>query len=163
MPKFARIAGIVRLKSLRRGGGDPTHPIAPEEEDLTPPWGIEEGEPPQVEPPDIEDPPGVWPPLEGPDFPIFPVPPEGEEKPWEPGEVWPPIRPPGGGWQDRVPGSPGQPLPKKLFFACCRIPEYGWRWVVVDLNAIHRPEEGWKPRPEPQPPEREPKRILPQG
>jgi hypothetical protein len=145
MPKYARIAGIVRLKPVPRRG-EPQHPIAPEEEDATPPWGIEEGQGPEIEPPDVTDPPGIWPPLEGPDFPIFPVPPEGE---WEPGEVWPPIRPPG--------GAPGQPLPKQLFFACCRIPEYGWRWVVVDLNAMHRPEEGWKPRPEPHPPEREPK------
>jgi hypothetical protein len=155
MSKLARIVGLVRLKALT-GRGRPEHPIAPGEEDVTPPWGIEEGERPEVEPPDVTDPPGIWPPLEGPDFPIFPVPPDGE---WEPGEVWPPIRPPGGG------GAPDQGLPKQLFFACCRIPEYGWRWVVVDLNAMHRPErppghpdQGLPEHPEH--PEREPKRSL---
>lgn len=134
------------LRKARRHGWRPGRPdvgLPGEEEDQTPGWGLPEGEGPEVEPPDIPDPPGIWPPLEGPDFPIFPVPPGGEG-PWEPGEVWPPIRPPGGGERPErpsaPPGQPGQPLPKRLFFAACRIPEYGWRWVVVDLNAIHRPD-----------------------
>jgi hypothetical protein len=108
------------------------------------------------------DPPGVWPPLEGPSFPIFPVPPgegDGGEGPWEPGEIWPPIRPPLG---ELLPPTAGQPLPKNLCFAACYLTGYGWRWIVVDLNAIHRPEPpaggigGRPPNTRPLPP-REPK------
>lgn len=120
-----------------------------------PEWGLEEGEGPEVDPgepgighPLPPQPPGIWPPLEGPDFPIFPVPPGGDEHPWEPGEVWPPIRPPGGGVAPPIAGMPGQPgqgLPKQLFFALVYLTGYGFRWVVVDLNAIHRPERPDRP------------------
>lgn len=160
MARFARIVGFVRLRSVHRPGR-PGQGLPGEEEDLTPEWGVPEGEHhPEVEPPepeDLPDPPGVWPPLEGPDFPMFPIAPE--DGPWEPGQIWPPMRPPHG--SITPPGAaPGQPLPKRLFFAACRLPEYGWKWIVVDLNAIHRPDKpaggvgGRPPDTRPQPPER---------
>lgn len=136
MPLFMGI-----LRQVRRPGRPGRPDIGlPEEEDG-----------PEVQPPEgelPEDPPGVWPPLEGPDFPLFPVDPDegggegGGEGGFEPGEIWPPIRPPGGEKPSlpRPPVAPGQPLPKRLFFAACRIPGYGWRWVVVDLNKVHRPD-----------------------
>lgn len=93
-------------------------------------------EPPEDLGPLPPEPPGIWPPLEGPDFPLFPVPPDID---FEPGEIWPPIRPPGGE-RPSLPVKPGQGLPKRLFFALVYLQGYGLRWVVVDLNAIHRPE-----------------------
>jgi len=133
----------------------------------------------------LPDPPGIWPPLEGPDFPLFPVPPEDAED-WAPGEIWPPLRPPGGGGgagggeagqlpaapgrpplrpRPRPPETPGQPLPgeqpgqlpqggegepehpiaePRPFFACAYLPDYGWRWICVDLNEYHVPDD-WRP------------------
>jgi hypothetical protein len=122
----------------------PGHGLPWPERPIDPGWGVEEGELPEVEPPEPGEPghplppnpPGIWPPLDGagPSHPIFPV--EPDDGPWEPGEIWPPIRPPGGG---RLPTAPGQPLPKQLFWALVHLTGYGFRWVVVDLNAVHRP------------------------
>jgi hypothetical protein len=143
------VKGFLRIRRRRHRPGEPDIGLPDEEIDETPDWGLEEGERPEVEPP---SPPGIWPPLEGPSFPIFPVDPDegGGEGPWEPGEIWPPIRPPflGG---DRLPApAPGQPLPKRLVFVAVYIHKYGFRWVVCDLNAIHRPELPELPaRPEP--------------
>src|SRR5580693_5435842 len=143
---LARIVPVERPhlpEGWRPGGGPPD-------------WGLPEGERPEVEPPEPgepgyplpPDPPGIWPPLEGPDFPLFPVPPDGE---WEPGEIWPPIRPPGGEGEGPstggpgTGGTPGQPLPKRYFFALVYLTGYGFKWVVVDLNAMHRPERPDRP------------------
>jgi hypothetical protein len=133
------VRGFLRVVSRR---GRPEHPIAPEEGG-PPEWGIEEGEPPEVEPPEIDppDPPGVWPPLDAPAHPIYPVSPDDGS--WQPGEVWPPIRPP-------LPAPPpvaGQPLPKQLWWAAVYIKGHGVRWIVVDLNAIHRPDLPERPTP----------------
>lgn len=150
---FARITPVERPGFGHPGQGLPGEPGGP------PDWGLEEGagpdqglpgegvpERPHPRPP---QPPGIWPPLEGPSHPIYPIGPEdGGEHPWEPGEVWPPIRPPGGGVAPPIAGMPGQPgqgLPKQLFFALVYLTGYGFRWVVVDLNAIHRPERPDRP------------------
>ena len=65
------VRGFLRL-ARRPGRPD----LPPGEDILDPDYGLEEGEPPQVEPPD-EPPPGIWPgPTPG--HPIVPVPPAGE-------------------------------------------------------------------------------------
>jgi hypothetical protein len=131
------------LKVGRRGLGRPDQGLPGEEEDMTPGWGLPEGEGPEVEPPDIDPPPGVWP-GPSPGHPIVPIPPAGEG----PGHL--PSLPPGGIW----PRPPG-PV-EGLFLALCHIPGHGWKYVVIDPDAIVIPEPpaggvGGRPpgRPEP--------------
>lgn len=144
---LARIVPVSRPGWGSPGQGLPGEPGEP------PDWGIDEGEPPQVEPPEdgppprpMPSPPGIWPPLEGPSHPIYPIGPGDEhpdQGPWEPGEIWPPIRPPLG--SHRPPPAAGQPLPKQLAFAAIWLQGYGWRWCVVDLNAVHFPSRPTPP------------------
>jgi hypothetical protein len=122
-----RVKGFLRI--IGRRGHRPGQGLPPEEEDMTPGWGVEEGEPPQVEPPDIDPPPGVWP-GPSPGHPIHPVPPAGEgpghlpEIP--PGSIWP--RPPG-----PVSGH---------FIVLAHIPQYGWRYIVIDPDGWPEPPAG---------------------
>lgn len=166
---LARIAGYVRLRRVRRPGR-PDQGLPGEEEDMTPDWGLEEGEPPQVEPPEElpDPPPGIWPPLT-------------PEQPWRPIPEWPerpstgPVpSPPAGGVGGRPPerphpGEPDEELPPGTiwpplppgvhgkFLALVLIGGGGhgahYRYVVVDADA--RPPAGGiggRPpaRPEPQ-------------
>jgi hypothetical protein len=123
---FVRIRGGV-LRVGRRSWGKPGQGWPGEEEDMTPDWGLEEGERPEVEPPDIDPPPGIWP-GPTPENPIVPVPPGAEG----PGHL--PSLPPGGIW----PRPPG-PV-SGLFVALCHIPNYGWCHVIIDPDAIVIPE-----------------------
>ena len=135
------VRGFLRVVSR----GRPGQPLPPEEGG-PPDWGIEEGERPEVEPPEeIPDPPpGLWPPPTV-GHPIQPVPPGGPE---EPGAIWPP---PGGVTKPlpKPPVAPGQPAPKNYMLVLARIPGYGWKYIVVDVNAIVRPPIELPPRPEP--------------
>jgi hypothetical protein len=117
------VKGFLRIRRRGKPGQG-----LPGEEDLTDPdYGLEEGERPEVEPPDIDPPPGIWPgPTPG--QPIMPVPPAAEG----PGHL--PSLPAGGIW----PRPPG-PV-SGLFVALCHIPQYGWRYVIIDPDAIVIPE-----------------------
>jgi hypothetical protein len=140
-----RVKGFLRI-IRRRGHGGPVDPD----------YGVDEGdiggEGPEVEPPDIDPPPGVWP-GPSPGHPIEPVPPGDEgagQLPIPPGSIWP--RPPG-------------PV-EGLFVVLAHIPQYGWRYIVVDPDGwpeVEPPAGGIGGRPPPRPgapipPEREPKR-----
>jgi hypothetical protein len=119
-----RVKGYLRI--IGRRGHRPGQGLPGEEEDHTPEWGIPEGEGPEVEPPDLPEPPGIWPPPT-PGHPIVPVPPEGEG----PGHL--PELPPGAIW----PRPPGEHAGK--FVVLARIPQHGWRYIVIDPGAW--PEE----------------------
>ena len=128
------VRGFLRI----RRAGRPGQPLPPGEEGpVDPDYGIDEGELPEVEPPD--PPPGIWPPPV-PAHPIQPVPP-GD--PSEPGAIWPP---PGGLGKPmpKPPAQPGQPLPKNYLLVLAKIPGYGWKYIVVDVNAImgRYPDQG---------------------
>ena len=121
------------LRKVRRHGWRPGRPDVglpdepdegggpDEDEDLTPPWGIEEGngdgeeiQPPRPRPPIPRPPVGIWPPMR-PEDPWRPVPPEGWERPERPsfperpGQGLPPNlpQPPAGGVGGRPPERPG--------------------------------------------------------
>lgn len=125
------VRGFLKL-GRRWRPGKPGQGLPGEEEDMTPDWGLEEGdtppERPVPEPPeDLEPPPGIWPgPTPG--HPIVPIPPAAEG----PGHL--PSLPAGGIW----PRPPG-PV-SGLFLALCHIPGHGWRYVVIDPDAIVIPE-----------------------
>jgi len=109
------VRGFLRV-SQRGGGGNPVDPE----------YGIDEGEPPQIEPPDPDDaPPEIWPPVM-PGYPIQPLPPDS---PIPPGAIWP--RPPGS-----ISGK---------FVVLAHLPQHGWRWIVVDPDAW--PEPPLRPEP----------------
>jgi len=140
------------------GGGSPEHPIAPGGEGpVDPGWGIPEGGSPEhpiapqppgfwggVAPPWVDNtlppsPPGIWPPAT-PAHPIQPLPPEEEGQPgtpthpiYEPGTIWPPVNGPEG-----------------KFLVVCWVPEFGWKYVIVDPSL--KPDNGLpeeQPHPEP--------------
>ena len=122
------VSGFLRVR--RRRPGRPDQGLPPGEDIVDPGWGIDEGEPPQVEPPDPDEaPPGLWPPPTV-GHPIEPLPP-GSQVP--PGSIWP--RPPG--------------APPGKFVVLAWVPGYGYRYVVVDLNAVW-PQPPDRPLPEPQ-------------
>jgi hypothetical protein len=161
MPRFARIAGLVRFRPV--GRGRPDQGLPGEEEDHTPDWGIPEGELPEVEPPD--PPIGIWPPLT-------------PEQPWRPIPSWPerpstgpvptPPQPPAGGIGGRPPDRPGPgpgdgeaghlpvlppgmiwpPLPPDVhgkylaLVLVAGMPGVKYRYVVVDADARPQPPAG---------------------
>jgi hypothetical protein len=161
--------GYLNIGRRTRPGGGPVDPD----------YGVDEGEPvypegPEVEPPDMPDPPpGIWPPLT-PEHPWRPLPSWGERPshPIAPGGTppaggvggRPPERPqPGPGEPDEElpPGSIWPPLPPDVhgkFLALVLIAGTGhgahYRYVVIDADALPKPEHPIAPG---QPP-REPKR-----
>jgi hypothetical protein len=172
-----RVTGFLRVlrRGHRPGQGLPGEGEGP----VDPDYGIEEGEPPQIEPPDVPDPPsGIWPPLT-PEHPWRPIP----SWPERPGHGLPPGAPPAGGVGGRPPERPGPgepdeelppgsiwpPLPPGVhgkFLALVLIGGGGrglhYRYVVVDADARPEPPAGGiggRPpdRPGPGTPPREPK------
>lgn len=123
------VKGFLRIR--RRRPGRPGQGLPGEEEDMTPDWGLDEGEPPQIEPPDPDDaPPGIWPPPTI-GHPIVPVPPEGPGQGLPPGGMWP--RPP-------------SPVEGK-FVVLAHVPDHGWRYFVIDPDAWPEPPAGGVGRP----------------
>lgn len=156
------------LKVGRRGRpGRPDISLPDEGEDMTPDWGIEEGELPEVEPPD--PPPGIWPPLT-PEQPWRPIPgrppvvgggPARPERPTDPGfgieeggvgQL--PELPPGTIWPPLPPGVHGKFLALVLIGSGRGV---RYRYVVVDagLRPGHplpgHPDTGGPAPPTPQP------------
>jgi hypothetical protein len=124
---FARIAGLVRLRKVHRPGLHPDTGL-PDDGTVDPGFGVDEGAnvdnslPPLPNVPDNElppGPPGIWPPL-NPNVPTHPIAPTDPIQP-PPGAIWPPISGGGGG---------------KKYVVIAGIPGVGWRYVVVDPNAV---------------------------
>jgi hypothetical protein len=162
------VVGFLK-RARRHRPGKPDQGLPGEEEDQTPDWGLEEGELPEVEPPD--PPVGIWPPLTPehpwrpiPDWPerpstgpvpTPPVPPAGGiggtpparpgPGPGEPGHL--PSFPPGAIWPPLPPGVHGKYLALVLVAG---MPGVKYRYVVIDADASF-------PKPEPKPPEAQPK------
>ena len=104
----------------------PRRPGEPEYPEIGLPIEPEDpGEGEYTEHPDIDPPPGIWPPpAKG--SPIVPVP-EGSNIPA--GAIWP-----------RAEGEV-----KGLFIVRCKIPDHGWRYIVVDPDAWPEPEDAAHP------------------
>jgi hypothetical protein len=167
------VAGYLRKVRRHRPGRpvDPGWGVEEGEGPVDPDYGIDEGELPEVEPPD--PPVGIWPPLTpehpwrpipgfpdrpstGP-VPIPPVPPAGgiggtpparpEPGPGDghPGHL--PSFPPGAIWPPLPPGVHGKYLALVLVAG---MPGVKYRYVVIDADASF-------PKPEPKPPEAQPK------
>ncbi len=113
----------ISVRAVARPGHGLPWPGSPTD----PGWGVDEGEPPQVEPPEAP-PPGIWPgPTPG--HPIEPVPPgAGGDHPstgFPPGSIWP-----------RPPAAHGK------FVVLAHVPGYGWRYFSVDMDALPEPPAG---------------------
>jgi hypothetical protein len=172
------VSGFLRI---RRPGRHPDQGLPGPEGPVDPDYGVDEGELPEVEPPD--PPVGVWPPLtpENPWRPIDPGWGVGRPErpstgpvptpPVQPGQPLP--RPPigGGGHPDQgLPGEGGEaghlpafppgamwpPLPPGVhgkylaLVLVAGMPGVKYRYVVIDADASF-------PKPEPKPPEAQPK------
>jgi hypothetical protein len=122
MPRYLVTSdGPISVRALARPGHGLPWPGGPTD----PGWGVDEGEPPQVEPPE-EPPPGIWPgPTPG--HPIEPIPggPEHPDTGFPPGSIWP-----------RPPHAHGK------FIVLAHVPGYGWRYFSVDMDALPEPPAG---------------------
>ena len=127
VPKMPRYVVSSKSPISVRAVARPGHGLPWPGSPTDPGWGVDEGEPPQVEPPEAP-PPGIWPgPTPG--HPIEPVPPgAGGDHPstgFPPGSIWP-----------RPPAAHGK------FVVLAHVPGYGWRYFSVDMDALPEPPAG---------------------
>lgn len=152
------VAGFLRLRRRRPGGGGPTDPDYGVDEGVDPGWGVEgPGDLPEVEPP--EPPIGIWPPLT-PEHPWRPIP-SWPERPSTGPVPTPPGRPPGapdqglpgepptaGHLPSLPPGTIWPPLPPGVhgkylaLVLVAGMPGVKYRYVVIDADARPEPPAG---------------------